>query len=276
MLKCVNAYLLTQVDLKANTTQASHAGVAAGSRYLILKASALPAQPSFIYQASAVMPGADGVPSIVKFEVPLARPPKCTSASCLELYIQSDEFPTAIITASAMNFSSNSAVTDGYQGLEYEFGTVVGPRSLPVYKPLTTYGPSSQYVYKSLPQGNTTVYVCVALAGSRPSATAGASALNVCETKVVIIRAPSVGFDAATAVASFNVTLLELSGDLSQLADAARLLSNLAAYVNNSATDGTAQQSLQSAVQGPAADLVMSASRMVNRDSPVAMHQVRC
>jgi hypothetical protein len=91
----------------------------------------------------------------------------------------------------------------------------------------------------------------------------------------VTIKAPPVDFDAATAVASVNVTLLENSGDLSQLADAARLLSSLAAYVLNSTSTGaTVDAELQSAVQGPATELVMSASRMVNRDSPVEMHQV--
>ena len=267
-------HLSLQVELNSSIAEA---GVAAGSRYLILKASVLPTQPTFLGQAAAVMPGPDSVPSIIKFEVPLARPPKCTAASCLQLAIESDVFPTASMTASAVGFSSSLTTPDIYQGLEYEFGIAIGPAAAHAFKPLMPFGPSSQYTFKSLPQGDSVLYVCVAVAGTPRTGAAAGSALRVCEKQAVTIKAPATALDLASVAASVNVSMLERSGDLASLADAARLLSGLAAYAKsgNSSAAGNASGSLQSAVQQPAIDLVMSASRMVNRDSPEQMHQVR-
>jgi hypothetical protein len=168
-----------------------------------------------------------------------------------------------------------------YQALEYEFG-IVGAATAPhnSFKALAAYSPTAQYTFKSLQQGEAVLYVCVALAGTARSGTATGSGVQVCEMKPVVIKAPESAIDIVSVAASVNVSMLERSGDLGSLADAARLLSSLAAYASSTSTGtssnvSTAGGDLQSAVQKPAADLVMSASRMVNRDSPAQMHQVR-
>lgn len=113
--------------------------------------------------------------------VKLDQPPRCTEPSCLTVRISSSSFPTSTAVALARGFTHD----DSQGAMTYEFGVQHKHQLVPEAAGLIV----PHYTFRSLPPGDTTVYVCAV-------DSAGGAA---CSTQLVRIDAPSASETEAAA-----------------------------------------------------------------------------
>lgn len=146
----------------------------------------------------------------------------------------------------------------------YEFGTVDSNNN----RKVLAVDPAMPYVFKGLPEGANTLYVCAV----------DAFGARVCEQQAVTVKPAPADFKVADALTSFDVNQLAGAKDVTVMAAGAQALQSLSAFATATADKQTEAEKaqVQSAVAAKTSAMISSLARSVNDyiDDPKTMSQV--
>ncbi|GIL88894.1 hypothetical protein Vretimale_16895 [Volvox reticuliferus] len=183
-----------------------------GAFFLTVPSAILPTNLDEI-SISAKMTSKDGATGLAFLKVSLDAPPFCTlnaanPSKCLEVVLANKQYPQAVATISAIEWSD---YVDGTE-LTYEFGTVNGSKVN-----LQQLGSTTTATLLGLFYGNVTLYGCAV----------DSSGGRTCASVTVQIDAPPKDFDAGQALSKVNLTDVAKSNSKAKLFGAANLCGGL-------------------------------------------------